>query len=218
MSETPAAPIHHLVIVLGDQLDHNSTAFDGFDPAQDVVWMAEVAEESTHVWSAKPRTAIFLSAMRHFAAELRERGLPLRYTRLQDADNTGTLAGELQRAIADLRPARSGILTAPGDWRVLQALRAVAAQAAVCRWSCATTRTSSAPCASSPPTPGPQAAAPRILVPRAAAEARRADGRPATRQAASGTSTPTTARASARSARRTCRRRSLSSPMRSHAR
>jgi deoxyribodipyrimidine photolyase-like uncharacterized protein len=40
----------HLVLVLGDQLDHNAAAFDGFDPAQDRVWMAEVKEESTHVW------------------------------------------------------------------------------------------------------------------------------------------------------------------------
>jgi deoxyribodipyrimidine photolyase-related protein len=120
--------VRHLVIVLGDQLDHGSTAFDGFDHAQDVVWMAEVAEESTHVWSAKPRIALFLAAMRHFAAELRERGRPLSYTALDDAHNTGALASELQRAIADLKP-QGLILTAPGDWRVLQALRAVAAQA-----------------------------------------------------------------------------------------
>lgn len=128
MPEVPTAPIRHLVIVLGDQLDHRSSAFDGFDPARDVVWMAEVAEESTHVWSSKQRIAIFLSAMRHFAAELRERGLPLIYTHLDDADNTGTLAGELARAIALFKPQQL-LLTAPGDWRVLQALRAVAAQA-----------------------------------------------------------------------------------------
>lgn len=128
MADAAAAPIRHLVIVLGDQLDHGSSAFDGFDPAQDRVWMAEVAEESTHVWSAKPRIAIFLSAMRHFAAELRERGRPLTHTRLDDAGNTGTLSGELQRAITALRP-RALVLTAPGDWRVLQALRGVAAQA-----------------------------------------------------------------------------------------
>lgn len=124
----PITPVRHLVIVLGDQLDHDSSAFDGFDPAQDVVWMAEVAEESTHVWSAKPRIAIFLSAMRHFAAELRERGLPLHYTALDDPANTGTLAAELQRAMDHLQPQQL-ILTAPGDWRVLQALRGVAAQA-----------------------------------------------------------------------------------------
>lgn len=128
MPESPSAGVRHLVIVLGDQLDHHSTAFDGFDPAQDRVWMAEVTEESTHVWSAKPRIALFLAAMRHFAAELRERGLPLHYTRLDDPDNIGTLAGELRRAIETLQP-QALILTAPDDWRVLQALRVVAAQA-----------------------------------------------------------------------------------------
>ena len=51
------AQVRHLVIVLGDQLDLQSSAFQGFDAAQDVVWMAEVAEESTHVWSAKQRIA-----------------------------------------------------------------------------------------------------------------------------------------------------------------
>ena len=41
-----------LVLVLGDQLDADASAFDGFDPQQDAVWMAEVAQESTHVWSS----------------------------------------------------------------------------------------------------------------------------------------------------------------------
>ncbi|HQW64816.1 MAG TPA: cryptochrome/photolyase family protein, partial [Pseudomonadota bacterium] len=61
------AELRHLVLVLGDQLDLDAAAFDGFDPAHDAVWMAEVAEESTHVWSSKPRTVMFLAAMRHFA-------------------------------------------------------------------------------------------------------------------------------------------------------
>ena len=60
---------HHLV--LGDQLDRRSAAFDGFDAAVDRVWMAEVAGESTHVWSTKPRIAVFLAAMRHFRDRLR---------------------------------------------------------------------------------------------------------------------------------------------------
>ncbi|MGC9163301.1 MAG: cryptochrome/photolyase family protein [Thiomonas sp.] len=115
-------PLRHLVLVLGDQLDAASSAFDGFDPAQDAVWMAEVAEESTHVWSSQPRTALFLAAMRHFAVELAARGWALHYTRLEDAANTGTLSGELARAAQALRP-QALILTAPGDWRVLQALR-----------------------------------------------------------------------------------------------
>jgi deoxyribodipyrimidine photolyase-related protein len=121
------APVRHLVIVLGDQLDIEASALQGFDPAQDVVWMAEVAEESQHVWSAKQRIAVFLSAMRHFAKTLREQGLPLWYRRLNDPDNRGSLASELEHAIATLRPAGL-VLTAPGDWRVLQSLRAVAQQ------------------------------------------------------------------------------------------
>lgn len=118
--------VRHLVVVLGDQLDAQSSALRDLDPTQDVVWMAEVAEESTHVWSAKQRIAVFLSAMRHFAEDLRALGLPLIYTRLDDANNLGTLALELSQAIAQLQPAGL-VMTAPGDWRVLQSLRAVAA-------------------------------------------------------------------------------------------
>ena len=55
--------LRHLVLVLGDQLDAQSSALDGFDPAQDAIWMAEVAEESTHVPSSKQRIAVFLSAI-----------------------------------------------------------------------------------------------------------------------------------------------------------
>ena len=38
-----------LVLVLGDQLDRGGAAFDGFDRGRDRVWMAEVAQEKTHV-------------------------------------------------------------------------------------------------------------------------------------------------------------------------
>ncbi|MGQ3053732.1 MAG: cryptochrome/photolyase family protein [Roseateles sp.] len=117
--------MRNLVIVLGDQLDLDASGFDGFDADSDAVWMAEVAEESTHVWSSKPRTALFLAAMRHFALALQQARRPLHYTRLGDAGNQGTLAAQLQADIARLRPACL-VMTAPGDWRVLQAVKAVA--------------------------------------------------------------------------------------------
>ena len=126
MSRSPSVTTRQLVLVLGDQLDRGAAAFDGFDAALDRVWMAEVAEESTHVASAKQRSVLFLSAMRHFASALRDEGLVLDYRELDDPANTGTLAGELAAAIARHRPA-SLVLTAPGDWRVLKSLRAVAA-------------------------------------------------------------------------------------------
>ena len=128
LSATPVPNrIRNLVIVLGDQLDGHSSALRDFDRMQDLVWMAEVAEESTHVWSAKQRIVVFVSAMRHFAHDLRAQGLPVDYTQLDDADNRGTLAFQLRQAIIRLQPVAL-VLTAPGDWRVLQSLRAVAAE------------------------------------------------------------------------------------------
>jgi deoxyribodipyrimidine photolyase-related protein len=119
------AELRHLVLVLGDQLDVDAAAFDGFDAARDAVWMAEVAEESTHVWSSKPRTALFLAAMRHFAQALRAAGRPLHHMRLDDPANPGSLPAQLHADIERLRPGGL-VMTAPGDWRVLQAIKGVA--------------------------------------------------------------------------------------------
>ncbi len=117
--------VRNLVLVLGDQLDAESGAFDGFDAARDAVWMAEVEEESRHVPSHQARTVLFLAAMRHFAGRLRERGWRCEYRRLEDAENTHTLAGELQAAARQHRPERL-ILVQPGDFRVAAALEAAA--------------------------------------------------------------------------------------------
>ena len=114
-----------LVVILGDQLDLESSAFDEFDTVVDLVWMAEVVEESTHVWSSKSRITLFLSAMRHFAHELINRQRPLHYLRLDDPDNHGSLAAQLRADCVRLKPAKL-VMTTPGDWRVLQALTAVA--------------------------------------------------------------------------------------------
>ena len=117
--------LRHLIVVLGDQLDLDAAGFDGFDPDQDAVWMAEVAEEATQVWSSKPRTALFLSAMRHFALALQGAGRPLHYTQLDALNNAGSLQAQLQSDMQRLRPAAL-VMTAPGDWRVLQDIKAVA--------------------------------------------------------------------------------------------
>ena len=119
--------IRRMILVLGDQLNVDASAFLDFDPQQDAVWMAEVDEESTHVVSAKQRITVFLSAMRHFAASLREIGWQVFYSEIDAVDNQGSLAGELEKALALHQPKKL-IMTAPGEWRVLQSLRAVAAK------------------------------------------------------------------------------------------
>ena len=115
-------PCRHLVLILGDQLDESSSAFDGFDPAQDVVLMVEAFEESTHVWSHKIRTTLFLSAMRHFAESLKQRGWSVDYRAL-DSHGDKTLADGLLAALAQHSP--SAVLgVEPGDLRVRQQLEA----------------------------------------------------------------------------------------------
>ena len=121
------SPCRRLIVVLGDQLNHDSSAFDGLDIATDVVLMVEARAESTHVWSHKARTALFLSSMRHFASELRDKGVRVEYRQLDvqaDASlNEGWLA-----AIKQHQP-ESLICVEPGDLRVWQALNETAATA-----------------------------------------------------------------------------------------
>jgi deoxyribodipyrimidine photolyase-related protein len=122
--------MRHLVVVLGDQLDETSPAFDGFDPAQDVIWMAEVTEESTHVWSAKQRTTMFLAAMRHFADVLRSRAWPVTYRHLDEPGNRGSLGAELAATLLAAKP-QGVVMAEPGDLRVLNTLQSVCDTAAV---------------------------------------------------------------------------------------
>ena len=121
--------LRHLVVILGDQLDRDSTALEGFDPAQDRIWMAEVPAEATHVWSHKARIALFLAAMRRFAEELRGRGWPLHYRRLEDG-GAATLGAALGEDLARLDP-DAVLLVRPGDFRVRAELQAACRDAGV---------------------------------------------------------------------------------------
>jgi len=128
----------HLVLVLGDQLDERSAAFDGFEAARDGVWMAEVAEESTHVWTHKARIAVFLAGMRHFRDRLEARGYAVDYTELaatprpkEPASLAAALAASLVRLTkAGQKPDRL-VVVEPGEWRVQEALRGAAHTAGI---------------------------------------------------------------------------------------
>ncbi len=110
--------MRNLILVLGDQLDRSSAAFDGFDPRLDRVWMAEVSAEATHVWSHQARIAMFLSAMRHFRDELRERGWKVEFSQ-----GHASLAEALSHDLRRLAPEQL-IMVEAGDHRVQQVLAA----------------------------------------------------------------------------------------------
>lgn len=84
--------------------------------------MAEVREEASHVPQHRLRIAFFLSAMRHFRDELRERGLSVHYAEMGDRANRGSFAGEIERWSRKLRPDRL-VVVKPGDWRVEKSLK-----------------------------------------------------------------------------------------------
>lgn len=122
-------PCRHLVFILGDQLDIDSSALVDFDVESDVLLMAEVPEESTHGWSSKPRIAFFFAAMRHFAEVLTARGIRVESHRIGSHEFT-SLTDVLVNAIARHAPTRI-VMVEPGDWRVEQAL-VVCAEAESC--------------------------------------------------------------------------------------
>ncbi|MBB3545374.1 MULTISPECIES: cryptochrome/photolyase family protein [unclassified Rhizobium] len=109
----------NLIFVLGDQLSLSLSSFDDADPKHDVIVMCEVMEEASYVHHHKLKIALIFSAMRHFAAELQDRGFYVRYTKLDDPDNSGSFTGELKRAVETLRPRRI-VITEGSEWRVLE--------------------------------------------------------------------------------------------------
>jgi deoxyribodipyrimidine photolyase-related protein len=112
----------HLILVLGDQLDPHSAAFDGFDARADAVWMAEVAHESAKVWAAKPRVALFVSAMRHFRKALQGRGLTVAY---HEMGAHATFADALRASVKALEPERV-VMVRAGEWGVQQEIERTA--------------------------------------------------------------------------------------------
>jgi deoxyribodipyrimidine photolyase-related protein len=117
--------LRHLVLVLGDQLDAASSAFDGFASQSDAVCMMEVDEEATYIAQHKIRLVLFFSAMRHFRDELLVRGIPVHYREMDDPENGGSFANELEARVRELQPQKLIVLE-PGDDRVRECLLAKA--------------------------------------------------------------------------------------------
>lgn len=107
-----------LRLVLGDQLSPGLSSLSDSKPG-DVILLAEVAEEATYVRHHKKKIAFLFSAMRHFADELRGAGHDVRYVKLNDAGNAGSLRGEVARALEQVPGLTGIVVTKPGEWRLL---------------------------------------------------------------------------------------------------
>ncbi|MCP3735127.1 cryptochrome/photolyase family protein [Sphingomonas sp. RP10(2022)] len=107
-----------LVPVLGDQLTPTLSSLRDADPADTVVLMMEVGDETTYVRHHKQKIAYILSAMRHHAAALAAAGWTVDYVHLDDPDNSGSFTGEIARAVQRHAPERI-VVTEAGEWRVV---------------------------------------------------------------------------------------------------
>lgn len=104
-----------LVLILGDQLDLESTALADFDAANDQILMVESIHEAQYVWSHQAKIALFISAMRHFARALKDLNYPLTYIRNSNLSIIGVLKEKiLQDSITHL------VCVEPGEWRLKQ--------------------------------------------------------------------------------------------------
>ncbi len=111
-----------LRLVLGDQLSLGLASLRGSDKQTDTILLAEVMEEASYVPHHKKKIAFVFSAMRHFAQELEANGHRVRYVRLDDPANTGSLVGEVERALGEIR-CEAVSVTLAGEWRLTQEMR-----------------------------------------------------------------------------------------------
>jgi deoxyribodipyrimidine photolyase-related protein len=106
-----------LIPILGDQLSFRLSALSQADPADTILLMVEVGDETSYVRHHKTKIAYILSAMRHHAEALRAAGWTVDYVQLEESENTHSFTGELARAIQRHDPDQI-VVTEAGEWRV----------------------------------------------------------------------------------------------------
>ena len=111
-----------LRLILADQLSESIAALQGLDKKSDTVMFCEVMEEASYVSHHPKKIAFLFSAMRHFAAAIAAGGAHVRYVKLDDSKNTGSLTSEVQRALSE-REHQAIIVTEAGEYRVLEMMR-----------------------------------------------------------------------------------------------
>ena len=92
--------------------------------------MAELRDETGYVRHHKQKIALVFAGMRGFAARLRAAKVEVRYVGFEDEGNTGSLLGEVRRALGDGGYDRV-VVTAPGEYRLMEAFEEFAARSNV---------------------------------------------------------------------------------------
>ena len=83
-------------LILGDQLSESISSLRDYNSETDIILMCEFWDDFTYVKHHKKKIAFIISAMRHFAQMLQEKGHDVEYVKLSDPDNTGSFTDAIK--------------------------------------------------------------------------------------------------------------------------
>ncbi|GHB16675.1 cryptochrome/photolyase family protein [Salinicola rhizosphaerae] len=110
-----------LILILGDQLTESLEVLTQA-PDNAVIALCEVKAEGEYVPHHPQKILLILSAMRHFADTLRDKGYQVHYSALDDDDNRQDLIEEAER-LADAYGCDDIRVTQPGEWRLFERIQ-----------------------------------------------------------------------------------------------
>ncbi len=102
-----------------DHLSTEISSLEGCDKKRDLIVMAELKEDFTNVGHHRKKLVFILSAMRHFAEDLRKQGYQVCYVALDDKGNPGNVTSLLERIYKEKKCDKI-IVAHPGEYRQLQ--------------------------------------------------------------------------------------------------
>jgi deoxyribodipyrimidine photolyase-related protein len=106
-----------LRLILGDQLNVNHSWFQTVDPSITYLLM-EVRSEATYVTHHTQKIVAFFLAMRSFAETLTKLGHKVRYIKIDDPDNSHSLAENIERILREERAFSAFSYQLPDEYRV----------------------------------------------------------------------------------------------------
>jgi deoxyribodipyrimidine photolyase-related protein len=109
--------VKNIILIFGDQLSLNISSLRGIDQKRDLILIIESLKEFSRPRHHKQKIALILSAMRHFADLLRQKGLNVEYLHIDDQNNNGIFSEELYKAVK-LHQVEQLILTEPSEFRM----------------------------------------------------------------------------------------------------
>ncbi len=105
------------ILIMGDQLSRGVSSLKDARKTKDVIVMGELMDETTSVKHHKKKLILVLSAMRHFAEELKKDGYKVDYRKLDDDDDIRSFS-DLAKAAIEKHGAEELIVTEPSERRV----------------------------------------------------------------------------------------------------